>query len=44
MRVSLIDRVIQDEGLYVYNMHNIAEKHFNISIALVRRRGEPLVN
>jgi hypothetical protein len=32
----LVDRVIQEEGLYVYNMHNLGEKHFSISIALVR--------
>jgi hypothetical protein len=39
----LIDRVIQEEGLYVFNMQNILEKHFSISIALVRRRGRSLV-
>jgi len=27
MRFFLIERVIQEEGLYVYNMHNIEEKH-----------------
>jgi hypothetical protein len=32
MRVFLINRVIQEEGLYGYNMHNIAEEHFSISI------------
>jgi hypothetical protein len=33
MRLFLIDRVIQEKGLYVYNMHDIVEKHFRISIA-----------
>jgi hypothetical protein len=32
MRIFLIDRVIQEEGLYIYNMHNIVKKHFRISI------------
>jgi ABC-type transporter lipoprotein component MlaA len=27
-----MDRLLQGEGLYVNKMHNIAEKHFNISI------------
>jgi hypothetical protein len=27
-----MDTVIQEGGLYVYNMHNILEKHFSISI------------
>jgi hypothetical protein len=27
MRVFLIHREIQDEGLYVYHVHNIVEKH-----------------
>jgi hypothetical protein len=26
MRFNLIDRVIQEAGLHVYNMHNIVEK------------------
>jgi hypothetical protein len=26
--VFLIDRVIQEEGLYVYNIYNIVQKHF----------------
>jgi hypothetical protein len=39
MRSFLIDRVIQKEGLNVYNMHNIVEKHFSISNAPVRSRG-----
>jgi hypothetical protein len=38
-----IDRVIQEEGLYVYNMHNIEEKYFLTSIAPVRSRGGSLV-
>jgi hypothetical protein len=38
-----IDRVIQKEGLYVYNSHNIVEKHFSISIAHVRSWGGLLV-
>jgi hypothetical protein len=33
MQISLIDIVIQEEGLYVYNMHNMEEKHFVISTA-----------
>jgi hypothetical protein len=28
MRCLLIDTVIQEKGLYVYNMHNIVKKHF----------------
>jgi len=27
MRIFLIDRVIQEKSLYVYNMHSIEEKH-----------------
>jgi hypothetical protein len=27
MQLSLIDRVIQEEGIYVYNIHDIVEKH-----------------
>jgi hypothetical protein len=38
-----LNRVIQEEGLYVYNMHNIVEKHFNIGIAPVRSQGGLLV-
>jgi hypothetical protein len=34
--VFLNRRVIQKEGLYVYNMQNIADKHFSIGIAPVR--------
>jgi hypothetical protein len=36
--------VIQEEGLCVYNMHNIVEKHFSINIALMRSRGGSLVS
>jgi hypothetical protein len=36
--------VIQEEGLYVYNMHNIVEKHFSISITPVHSSGRSLVN
>jgi hypothetical protein len=32
-------RRIQEEGLYVENMHNIVEKHFRISIAPVQSQG-----
>jgi hypothetical protein len=39
----LIDRMIQEEGLYVHNMHNTVEQHFSISIAPVRSRGDSLV-
>jgi hypothetical protein len=35
--------VIQEEGLYVYKIHNIVEKHFSISIETVRSRGKALV-
>jgi hypothetical protein len=31
----LLDRVLQEEGLCVHNMHVIVEKHFSISIAIV---------
>jgi hypothetical protein len=41
--VFLLDRMIHEEGLYEYNMHNLAEKHFSISMASVRNRGELLV-
>jgi hypothetical protein len=43
--MQLLDRGIQEEGLK-YNMHKIlvVEKHFGISIAPVRSRGESLVN
>jgi hypothetical protein len=37
--IFFINKVIQEEGLYVCNMHNIVEKHFTISIAPVRSRG-----
>jgi hypothetical protein len=43
MRFFLIGRVIYDDGLYAYNIHNIEEKHFSISIAHVRSRGGLLV-
>jgi hypothetical protein len=36
MQFFLTNRVVQEEGLYAYNMRNIAEKHFSISIVLVR--------
>jgi hypothetical protein len=39
----LIDRVIQEEGFYVYNMHNVVDKHFSISIVPVQSRGGSLV-
>jgi hypothetical protein len=35
--------MIQEEGLYVYGMYNILEKHFSISIAPVQSRGGSLV-
>jgi hypothetical protein len=44
MRFLLIDRAIQEEGSYVYNMHNIVEKHISISIAIVQSRGGSLVS
>jgi hypothetical protein len=39
----LVDRVIQEEGLYVSNMQNVVEKHISISFAPVRSRGGSLV-
>jgi hypothetical protein len=39
----LIDIVIQEEGLYVYNMHNIVRKHYSISIAPERSQVGSLV-
>jgi hypothetical protein len=36
MRFFVKARVIHEEGLYVYNMHNIVEKHFNMSFEPVR--------
>jgi hypothetical protein len=44
MQFLLIDRMIKEERLYVYNMRNIVEKHFSISNAPVRSRGESLVH
>jgi hypothetical protein len=41
MQFYLIDGVMQEDGLYVYNMNNIEEKNF--SIAPVRSRGGSLV-
>jgi hypothetical protein len=35
--------VIQEESIYVYNMRNIVDKYFNMSIAPVRRRDGSLV-
>jgi hypothetical protein len=34
--IFLIDTVMQDASLCIYNMHNIVEKHFSVSIATVR--------
>jgi hypothetical protein len=42
--VFLIDIVIQEEGVYVYNMHNIAEKHFISSLTPVESRDGSLVH
>jgi uncharacterized protein (UPF0371 family) len=41
--VFLIDRVIEEEGFYGYNMYITVEKHLIISIAPVRSRSGPLV-
>jgi hypothetical protein len=38
-----LNRVIPEEGLYVYNISNIVKKHFSISIESVRSRGGSLV-
>jgi hypothetical protein len=35
MQIFYIDTMIQEKGLHVYNLHNIAEKHFSISLAPV---------
>jgi hypothetical protein len=43
MLFFLIDRMIQEEGLYVYKIHNIVEERFRISITPVRSLGESLV-
>jgi hypothetical protein len=43
MRFFSIVRVIQADDLYIFNMDNIVEKRFGISIALVRSRSESLV-
>jgi hypothetical protein len=32
MQFFIIDRVIKEKVLYLYNMHNIVEKHFSIGI------------
>jgi hypothetical protein len=41
----LKDRVTQEEeeSLYVYNMHNMVQKHLIINIELVRSQGGSLV-
>jgi hypothetical protein len=39
----VFNRVLQQEGLFVYNMDNGVQKHFIISIAPVRSRGGTLV-
>jgi hypothetical protein len=43
MRIFKIDRIIQEDGLYVCNMHNIVKKHFSITTVLVRSWGGSLV-
>jgi hypothetical protein len=43
MRIFLIYSVIKEEGLYVYNMYNIEEEHFSVSIEPVRSWGGSLV-
>jgi hypothetical protein len=42
--VFLINRVIQEKSLYVYNMHNMVVKHFSINTARVRSRSGSLVD
>jgi hypothetical protein len=37
--IFLIDRVIQEEGFYVYNIYNTVENHFSISIACEAETG-----
>jgi hypothetical protein len=39
----LTDKVTQEEGVFVYNMHNIVEQHFSFGIAPLRCRGGSLV-
>jgi hypothetical protein len=41
--VFLIDSGIEEEGLYVYYMRNIVEKHIKLSAENVRSRGGSLV-
>jgi hypothetical protein len=43
MRYFVTDSVIQEERLYVYDIHNIIQNRFYISIAPVRSRGGSLV-
>jgi hypothetical protein len=38
MQFFLTDRVVQEEGLYVYNVDNTVKKHLSISIAPMRAR------
>jgi hypothetical protein len=35
--------MVQEEGLHVYNVRNIIEEHFSISIVAKRSRGGSLV-
>jgi hypothetical protein len=37
VRFFSIDKVIQEEGLYVYNMDKIVEKHFSVRVTPVLR-------
>jgi hypothetical protein len=36
MRFFLVNNVIQEEGLYVYNIHNIVEKHLSTMLYVPR--------
>jgi hypothetical protein len=38
MRVYSIDRVIQEEGLYVYHIQDVIEEHFSISTRAIPER------
>jgi hypothetical protein len=39
----LIARMMKEEGFYVYNMYNIVEEHFSITIEPVQSMGGLLV-
>jgi hypothetical protein len=42
LMLFLTDTVIQEEGFNAFNIHDLEEKHFSISITPVRSRGGSL--